>query len=565
MLSQSEDDFSSEHKTDACDDASGHGQEQITEPCETNVHVNGVTLGGVTADDILLPNHQSQSTTPCYIRDKSELVKIIDHLSCTPNITGEISASDHSVSLDADYYDSDTPNTSNTTPVGRCQQSEQKIQVRSSTYKAEVDDEIGEMHQSGHSVVSVDSVLRPIDEEFIDNDTSTEDSTDEDEDEPLDLYLPSSQEVSVTDGQITAKINRIESILISQAEEQSPASIPCVTSDVDELPEPGSPVFQATTPSGTDQQVDVTRSEGLMEPIEEERSDTETSSSGEEEEGSESKTSGVYQIRPSDSLEYIAELPEDEITVEQKLANFNPSTEAAVVFGKEVEVSSDNVYEQMNKIGTLASITRENSMLSESESKREINFTAVRCEIEEDYRVEDHESILPEDKTESDTLQILCENYTTVAERTFASENVEETGTDPVSEKEGETAERLLTTKEPLFPSERSEATIEAALSTEVIQGATGERTCDVEEHYPNDDEASENICTSCRISAIDCTNKGTSYVSEFVTSEDITEKTDPIVNQHTDEAVNSMEKEPELNALDDNSREPTLSPEKHH
>ena len=228
-----------------------------------------------------------------------------DRRSLTPNM---LSASDRSVSLDADYYDSDTPNTSNIITNEESEVSERR--------KTRVEDktEDGEMFQSGSTI------LEPINEEFIDGDTSTlaDSDAEEKENEPLDLFLPSSPVAKEIDPTLSAKINRLESILIGQAEEQS------ATSDVEDLcSEPGSPVFktnpaqyinievlQSKVNSENTQETARCDNESITESDDgEDHSDTEYSLSDEEE--SESRTSGVYQIRTSDSE--IPELPEEEI------------------------------------------------------------------------------------------------------------------------------------------------------------------------------------------------------------------------------------------------------------
>ena len=237
--------------------------------------------------------------------DDSEVMQgTDDQRSLTPNVP----TSDHSVSLDADYYDSDTPESSNVLTNEEDEVSERR--------KSDVEDkaEDSEMLQSGSTV------LEPINEEFIDGDSSTlADSDAEEKEEPLNLFLPSSPAAKEIDPMLSAKINQIESILIGQAEEQSAAS------DVEDLcSEPGSPVFKANPAQCTNSEVPQNKinSENTCRPAqqtvrcdnesitesdnEEDHSDTEYS----DEEESESRTSGVYQIG-SDSE--IPELPEDEI------------------------------------------------------------------------------------------------------------------------------------------------------------------------------------------------------------------------------------------------------------
>ena len=252
------------------------------------------------------------------------------------------------VSLNANYYDSDTPNISNVTPIGK---NEQTVQVKHPNLRAEIDAEIGELQQNRHNAVNTGSLLEPIDEKFIEGAECTEDNSDEEVDEQLDLYLPSSQEAYITDGQISAKINRIESILVAQAEQQqSPASIPYTASDVEDLSESESPVFKSGTAGGINhdrQDTDMGEistnltSEDRNEENGEEHSDTEASSSDDEE--SESKTSGVYQIRPSDSLEYLPDLPDDEGITEQGHSDD--------VNGQDTDVIEMNVAETLNQHG----------------------------------------------------------------------------------------------------------------------------------------------------------------------------------------------------------------------
>ena len=145
-----------------------------------------------------------------------------------------ISASDHSVSLDADYYDSDTPNTSNV---------ETKKDLENHSEENETNHE-----RAGYQ--SARRTLEPINEELTDGIQCDSDAEEKDQ-EPLDLYLPSSPVSKEADLSPSAKINRFESLLIAQAGEQSPASVICVGSDAEDLEsEAGSPVFKTYSASG---------------------------------------------------------------------------------------------------------------------------------------------------------------------------------------------------------------------------------------------------------------------------------------------------------------------------
>ena len=269
------------------------------------------------------------------INDADELMqRKDDRRSLTPNM---VTASDHSVSLDADYYDSDTPNTSNIVTNEESEVSERR--------KTRVEDktEDGEMFQSGSTI------LEPINEEFIDGHSSTlaDSDAEEKEEEPLDLFLPSSPVANEIDPMLSAKINQFESILIGQAEEQS------ATSDVEDLcSEPGSPVFKTNQAQYTNIEVLQNKvnfentcrlahqtarcdNESITESDDEENhSDTECSLSDEEE--SESRTSGVYQIMTSDSE--IPELPEDEIEEEDCTVSGRCEQINTGQFGEECDV-----------------------------------------------------------------------------------------------------------------------------------------------------------------------------------------------------------------------------------